>query len=88
MLNPEGSIIEDGAVIPGGGTLTFKATEGYSSYKWTLDGELQTAPATAPHILSIDTTNWDYGTYVIYLEVKDTSGKRYSYTTQIKVSEN
>lgn len=88
VLNPEGSIIEDGAVIPGGGTLTFKATEGYSSYKWTLDGELQTAPTTAPHILSIDTTNWDYGTYVIYLEVKDTSGKRYSYTTQIKVSEN
>lgn len=88
VLNPEGSIIEDGAVIPGGGILTFKATEGYSSYKWTLDGELQTAPATTPHILSIDTTNWDYGTYDIYLEVKDTSGKRYSYTSQIKVSEN
>ena len=88
VSNSEGNTIEDGAVIPGGGTLTFTATEGYSSYKWTLDGELQTAPATAPHILSIDTTNWDYGTYDIYLEVKDSSGKRYSYTSQIKVSEN
>lgn len=88
VSNSEGNTIEDGAVIPGGGTLTFTATEGYSSYKWTVEGNVQSTPATTPHILSIDTTNWDYGTYDIYLEVKDTSGKRYSYTSQIKVSEN
>ena len=87
-VSSEGNTIEDGAVIPGGGTLTFTATAGYSSYKWTVEGNVQSTPATTPHILSIDTTNWDYGTYDIYLEVKDTSGKRYSYTTQIKVSEN
>ena len=87
-VSSEGNTIEDGAVIPGGGTLTFTATAGYSSYKWTVEGNVQSTPATTPHILSIDTTNWDYGIYDIYLEVKDSSGKRYSYTSQIKVSEN
>lgn len=75
----------DGSSLTGGSVITFTATEGYATYTWKLDAEEQEAQ-TASHILTLDTADWETGTYVLYLEAKDSDGKYYSYTAQIKVS--
>ena len=73
--------VQPGTHFTGGNKLTFTATDGFDSYKWTIDGvEKSTNKA-----YTIDTTSWPAGNYVIYLEAKDSAGKYYSYTAQIKV---
>ncbi len=73
--------------IPVSSNLVFTATEGMSSYTWTLDGEEVNKASPAAHIYSPDTSSWIKGSYVVYLEAKDSEGKYYSYTAQITVSE-
>ena len=73
--------------IPVSSNLVFTATEGMSSYTWTLDGEEVNTASSAAHIYRPDTSGWVQGSYVVYLEAKDSDGKYYSYTAQITVSE-
>ena len=73
--------IQPGTHFTGGNKLKFTATDGFDSYKWTIDGEEE----TDNNAMTIDTTNWTVGNYVIYLEAKDSAGKYYSYTAQINV---
>ena len=73
--------------IPVSSNLVFTATEGMSSYTWTLDGEEVNTASSAAHIYRPDTSGWVQGSYVVYLEAKDSEGKYYSYTAQITVSE-
>ena len=81
IVGGEVQTLEPGTHFTGGNKLTFTATDGFDSYKWTIDGvEKSTNKA-----YTIDTTSWTVGNYVIYLEAKDSSGKYYSYTAQINV---
>ena len=73
--------VQPGTHFTGGNKLTFTAKDGFDSYKWTIDG----VEETDNNAMTIDTTNWTVGNYVIYLEAKDSAGKYYSYTAQIKV---
>ena len=73
--------------IPVSSNLVFTAKEGMASYTWTLDGEEANKDSPAAHIYSPDTSGWVQGSYVVYLEAKDSEGKYYSYTAQITVSE-
>lgn len=73
--------IQPGTHFTGGNKLTFTATDGFDSYKWTIDG----VEKSTNNAYTIDTTSWPAGNYVIYLEAKDSSGKYYSYTAQINV---
>lgn len=81
IVGEEVQTLEPGTHFTGGNKLTFTATDGFDSYKWTIDGEEE----TDNNAMTIDTTNWPVGNYVIYLEAKDSAGKYYSYTAQIKV---
>ncbi len=81
IVGEEVQTLEPGTHFTGGNKLTFTATDGFDSYKWTIDGEEE----TDNNAMTIDTTNWPVGNYVIYLEAKDSSGKYYSYTAQINV---
>ncbi|MBQ7159809.1 MAG: InlB B-repeat-containing protein [Treponema sp.] len=85
-VTSDGNAVENDTRFTGGSTLVFTATSGFASYSWKLDGETQETQ-TAGHILTLDTTKWVKGNYVVYLEAKDAAGKYYSYTAQIKVSE-
>ncbi len=81
IVGGEVQTLEPGTHFTGGNKLTFTATDGFDSYKWTIDGEEE----TDNNAMTIDTTNWTVGNYVIYLEAKDSAGKYYSYTAQINV---
>jgi len=84
-----GEAVTDNTNLAGGATLVFTATEGFASYTWKVDGERQTPSDTAPHILTLDTAPWTAaGSYDIYLEAKDESGKYYSYTAQVHVTKD
>ena len=76
------SLSADGSSFTGGSTLTFTAQEGYATYTWKIDGKEQ----SAVNNILFDTSSCEAGTYVLYLEAKDSAGKYYSYTAQIKVS--
>lgn len=77
--------IEGGTHLTGGSTLVFTITDQtiFSNCKWKVDGEEQTT--SNEYSLSVNTSNWAPGTYVVYLEAQDKDGKYYSYTAQIKV---
>ena len=80
-----GSEVQDSIHLTAGNPLTFTATEGFESYKWTLDGEEKGTSNTLT-LSSTDTPS--VGPYDLYLEAKDSNGKYYSYTAQIRVSGN
>ena len=75
--------VENNTHLTGGSTITFTASTGYSSYTWKLDGKKQTV--TTENTLTLNTSTWKTGVYVVYLEAKDSAGKYYSYTAQVKV---
>jgi asparaginyl-tRNA synthetase len=56
-----------------------------SNYEWTVDGETQ---SNTTNLLTLDTSSWKPGVYEVYLEAKDSDGNYYSYTAQIKVSQD
>ena len=87
VVTSDGVPVTANTKIPVSSNLVFTATEGMSSYTWTLDGEEVNKASTAAHIYSPDTSGWVQGSYVVYLEARDSAGKYYSYTAQITVSE-
>ena len=84
-VTPNGTTIEPDTHFTGGSTLVFTVTDqtNFSNCIWKIDGEEQTTPNE--YSLSVDTSGWALGTYVVYLEAQDKNGKYYSYTAQIKV---
>lgn len=88
----ESFYLSDGTPFPKGTVFTFTADEGYSSYTWKLDGVIQpTETQPASHILTLNTSDWVKGNYVVYLEVvKNVDGvlKLYSYTKNILIGSN
>lgn len=71
-----------------GNTVTFTASEGYSSYKWSFDG---TEQSSSSNTFSKDTTDLVKGTYDVLLTCNKTESsetKEYSYHGQIKVPLN
>lgn len=87
VVTSDGVPVTADTKIPFSSNLVFTATEGMASYTWTLDGEEVNKDSPAAHIYSPDTSGWVQGSYVVYLEAKDSEGKYYSYTAQITVSE-
>ena len=84
-VTQNGTAVQDSIHLTAGAPLTFTATEGFASYKWTLDGEEKGTGNTLT-LASTDTPS--VGSYDLYLEAKDSIGKYYSYTAQIRVSGN
>ena len=84
-VTQNGTAVQDSIHLTAGAPLTFTATEGFASYKWTLDGEEKGTGNTLT-LASTDTPS--VGSYDLYLEAKDSNGKYYSYTAQIRVSGN
>ena len=82
-VTQNGTAVQDSIHLTAGNPLTFTATEGFASYKWTLDGEEKGTSNTLT-LSSTDTPS--VGSYDLYLEAKDSNGKYYSYTAQIKVN--
>lgn len=85
ISNGDGGPIEGNTHFTGGSTLVFTVTDqiNFSNCEWTIDGEEE--DPTNEYSLSVDTSGWAPGTYVVYLEAQDKNGKYYSYTAQIKV---
>ena len=84
------TVTSDGNSIPtdthftGGTTLKFTAPTSYAEYTWTVDGEDE-SDSEHPNELTVNAASLRTGNYVVYLEAKDSAGKYYSYTAQIKV---
>lgn len=87
VVTSDGEPVTADTKIPVSSNLVFTAKEGMASYTWTLDGEEVNKDSPAAHIYSPDTSSWIKGSYVVYLEARDSAGKYYSYTAQITVSE-
>lgn len=85
ISNGDGGPIEGNTHFTGGSMLVFTVTDqtNFSNCEWTIDGEEE--DPTNEYSLSVDTSGWAPGTYVVYLEAQDKNGKYYSYTAQIKV---
>ena len=83
-----GTSVEDNVhltALTSGSEFTFTATTGFASYKWTLDG----VEKSTSNILTLTSSDISsVGTYDVYLEAKDSTGKYYGYTAQIRVSSN
>lgn len=84
-VTQNGTAVQDSIHLTAGDPLTFTATEGFASYKWTLDGEEK---GTGNTLTLVSTDTPSVGSYDLYLEAKDSNGKYYSYTAQIRVSGN
>lgn len=84
-VTSNGTTIGPDTHFTGGSTLVFTVTDqtNFSNCEWTIDGEEE--DPTNEYSLSVDTSGWAPGTYVVYLEAQDKNGKYYSYTAQIKV---
>ena len=80
-----GSAVDNTMHLTGGAQIEFTATVDMSNYEWTVDGETQ---SNTTNLLTLDTSSWKPGVYEVYLEAKDSDGNYYSYTAQIKVSQD
>ena len=75
--------LEPGTHFDGGRKLQFTAPDGFETYSWKVDGNEE----YDSRILTVDTSDWTSGIYVVYLEAKDKLENYYSYTAQIKIGE-
>ena len=84
-VTSDGVLVKNNTHLTGKTALVFTASEGFDSYEWSIDNNIQEDETS--NILTINTSDWVTGNYVVYLEaIKD--NKHYSYTAQIKVSAN
>ena len=63
---------------------TFTAKEGYSSYEWFIDGDLQETQTT--NIFTLNTDNITGGIYTVMLIVTTESGDMYSAESQVTIT--
>jgi len=63
---------------------TFTAKEGYSSYEWFIDGDLQETQTT--NIFTLNTDNMTGGIYTVMLIVTTESGEEYSAEWQVTIT--
>ena len=82
-VTSDGTTVAPGSHFTGGTPLKFTAPAGYDEYKWTVDGEEE----SDTNELTVYAAALRKGNYVVYLEAKDSNGKYYSYTAQIKVGD-
>ena len=78
-----GTTVTDNTHLTGGATLVFTASGiDNLTYVWKLDGEEMDTADT----LTLNTSSWKVGLYVVYLEATDGDGNYYSYTAQINIT--
>jgi len=83
----EDNPIEGDTHFTSGSTLVFKVEDSgeYEEFEWYLDGVDVDEYSSTDTSFTFDTSGYQKGVYVVYLEAKDSTGNYYSYTAQVKV---